>query len=282
MRGGGGEPVSFARTIRSHGCATLPPARIEGPPPVYRRHLRVGARIVEVAMRERAGRLVAQTETRLRSSEVERLSELVARMFRLSDDLSPFYALLGRDDPLHWATQGAGRILASPSVFEDVIKTICTTNCTWSATQRMTAALTELGGGAFPEPQTLASTPPSWYAAVARMGYRGAYVRSIAKLVASGALDLEALRDAGPTADDEVERRLLELPGIGPYAAAHVMLLLGRYGRLVLDSWTRPKYLRLTGRRRAADSSMRRAFARYGPYAGLAFWLFLTRDWIED
>ena len=23
-------------------------------------------------------------------------------------------------------------------------------------------------------------------------------------------------------------------------------------------------------------------FARYGPYAGLAFWLFITRDWVAD
>ena len=60
------------------------------------------------------------------------------------------------------------------------------------------------------------------------------------------------------------------------------MQLLGRHRPLVLDSWTRPTYLRLSGRKRAVDATIRRAFARYGEYAGLAFWLFLTRDWIED
>ena len=29
-------------------------------------------------------------------------------------------------------------------------------------------------------------------------------------------------------------------PGCGPYATAHMMMLLGRYSRLMLDSWTRP------------------------------------------
>ena len=76
--------------------------------------------------------------------------------------------------------------------------------------------------------------------------------------------------------------RLLALPGVGPYAAAHVMMLLGRYSRLVLDSWTRPTYARLAGARKpVVDRSIERRFRRYGPYAGLAFWLYLTRDWVS-
>jgi 3-methyladenine DNA glycosylase/8-oxoguanine DNA glycosylase len=75
---------------------------------------------------------------------------------------------------------------------------------------------------------------------------------------------------------------LLALPGVGPYGAAHVMQLLGRHRQLVLDSWTRPKYRRLAGKKQAKDSTIRRAFARYGEYAGLAFWLYLTHDWIAE
>ena len=82
--------------------------------------------------------------------------------------------------------------------------------------------------------------------------------------------------------DDEVAARLLALPGVGPYAAAHIMLMLGRYSRLILDSWTRPKFARLTGGRPKKDATIVRRFRRYGPYAGLAFWLFLTRDWVAD
>ena len=78
--------------------------------------------------------------------------------------------------------------------------------------------------------------------------------------------------------------RLLELPGVGPYAAAHVMLTsLGRYSRLVLDSWTRPTYAKLAGARSALkDATIERRFKRYGEWAGLAFWLYLTRGWVED
>jgi 3-methyladenine DNA glycosylase/8-oxoguanine DNA glycosylase len=280
--GAGGEPISFARTIHSHGLARLPPATVELSPLRYLRLFRIGNQVVELAFEERDGRLVARSASRLTRGDTERVRALVAKMFRFHDDLAPFYAKISGDEMLGWASAGAGRILASPTVFEDVIKTICTTNCAWSATVRMTTALVELGGGAFPEPALLAQTSESWYREVARMGYRGPYVRSIANDVVSGKLDLEALTEPAGYSDEEAEYMLLALPGIGPYGAAHVMQLLGRHRLLVLDSWTRPTYLRLTGKKRAADSTIRRAFARYGAYAGLAFWLFLTRDWVEE
>lgn len=281
LAGAGGEPISFVRTIHSHGCARLPPAKVEVSPLRYLRRFRVGNRVVELTFEERDGRLLAQTTSRLSRGDVERVKALAARMFRFHDDLAPFYAKIAGDEMLGWASGGAGRILASPTVFEDVVKTICTTNCAWSATVRMTTALVELGGSAFPEPALLAATPESWYRDVARMGYRGPYVRAIANDVVSGKIDLESLPEPARHSDEEAEAMLLALPGIGPYGAAHVMQLLGRHRLLVLDSWTRPTYLRLTGKKRAADSTIRRAFARYGEYAGLAFWLFLTSDWVE-
>jgi N-glycosylase/DNA lyase len=179
-------------------------------------------------------------------------------------------------------------MLRSPTVFEDVVKTICTTNTAWSATVRMTDALV-LGLGAvapdgrraFPTPQAMADAPLDFYTEVARAGYRGAYLLQLAVDVAEGRLDLEELDDP-ELPDAEVEQRLLALPGVGPYAAAHVMLTsLGRYGRLILDSWTRPTYARLSGRK-SADRTIERRFKRYGEYAGLAFWMMLTHDWVEQ
>lgn len=282
LRGAGGEPISFARTIRSHGCAALPPAVLQEAPLAYRRRFRFGERSIDATMRERSGMLVVEAATAPRRTEAKRLETTIARMFRLDDDLSLFYAQIATDAALGWAARGAGRILASPTVFEDVVKTICTTNCAWSGTVRMTRALAELGAGAFPDAAALAATPDSWYRESARMGYRGPYVRAIAAAVSTGELDLESLADAQRYQDSEVEATLLALPGIGPYGAAHVMQLLGRHRALVLDSWTRPKYRRLAGMKQAADSTIRRAFARYGQYAGLAFWLYLTRDWLDD
>jgi N-glycosylase/DNA lyase len=225
-----------------------------------------------------------------------RAAQATARhLLRLDEDLEEFYALAGSDPDLAWVTAGAGRMLRSASVFEDVVKTICTTNCSWSATERMVGALVRhLGqpapgapegspyGRAFPTPAAMAAADERFYRDVARTGYRGRYLRELAQSIVAGQLDLEALERANPDdlPDDELHARLLALPGVGPYAAAHVMLMLGRYSRLILDSWTRPTYARISGRRRVSDRTIERRFRPYGRFAGLAFWLLLTRDWV--
>jgi N-glycosylase/DNA lyase len=287
LRGAGGEPVDLYRTLASHGVADLPPNAIDEEARMLTTTLalpRGRARTVRV----RAGRPgVARVEgERVGVRDGAALAETVRHMLRLDADLSGFYAVALDDPDLDWACAGAGRMLRSPTVFEDVVKTICTTNCAWSATVRMTTALVEDlgveapdGRHAFPSAPAMAAAGEDFYRDVVRAGYRGAYLRSLAASVAEGTLDLEALNDP-ELPDDEVAERLLALPGCGPYAAAHMMMLLGRYSRLILDSWTRPKYARLNGRK-AGDRTIERRFRRYRDYAGLAFWLYLTRDWVE-
>lgn len=243
--------------------------------------MRVGERRYALHVVERDGNIAVTPTPKPSARDAKAIEAIVRRMFRLDVDLSPFYAAIADDPRLSWAAAGAGRLMASPTLFEDVVKTICTTNCAWSATIRMTNALVELGGGTFPDAATLARTDDAWFRDVARMGYRGPYLKAIARDVASGALDLDALA-AEHASDDEVEAALLALPGIGPYAAAHVMQLIGRHRRLVLDSWTRPTFLRRAEKKRANDTTIRRAFSRYGAFAGLAFWLFLTKEWVAE
>lgn len=228
------------------------------------------------------GRLSARADEQLRAT--------VAHMFRLDEDLSGFYAIVREDPELDWCALGAGRMLRAPTVFEDVVKTICTTNTAWSGTRKMTKALVdnlgiEAPGGrrTFPSATAMAAADEAFYREIIRAGYRGPYLKQLATDVAEGTIDLEELNDP-ELPDDEAAERLLALPGVGPYAAAHVMLTsLGRYSRLVLDSWTRPTYTKLSGARRALkDATIERRYKRYGEWAGLAFWLYLTRSWVDE
>jgi N-glycosylase/DNA lyase len=298
LRGAGGEPVDLRRTVVSHGLTELPPMRVHEDESGFDVVLRVPrGRPLRVRVRP-AGRARARVSAvpAPKTAEQKRvILDGVRRLLRLEQDLSGLYALLAEDDQLSWAVAGAGRILRGQTVFEDVVKTICTTNCAWSATVRMVTALVrELGEPArgepadteyraFPTPAAMAAADDAFYTDVVRAGYRGPYLRTLASAVADGVLDLEALATATAQelSDDELEERLLAIAGVGPYAAAHVMMLLGRHSRLVLDSWTRPKYARVVGRK-TKDAAMVRRFRRYGPWAGLAFWLVLTRDWVED
>ncbi len=286
--GAGGEPVDLWRTLTSHGVADLHPNSVDEDSRTLETTLplpRGRARTVRIGSARPGFARVEGENVGTRDAVV--VAETVRYMLRLDADLSSFYEVAGADPELSWAAEGAGRMLRSPTVFEDVVKTICTTNCAWSATVRMTRALvSELGieapggGRTFPTPQAMAEAGEGFYKDVVRAGYRGPYLRSLASDVAEGALDLESLDDP-ELPDDEVAARLLALPGCGPYATAHMMMLLGRYSRLVLDSWTRPKYARLSGRK-ASDKTIERRFRPYRDYAGLAFWLYLTRDWVEE
>jgi 3-methyladenine DNA glycosylase/8-oxoguanine DNA glycosylase len=298
LRGPGGEPVDLPRTLASHGTASLPPMLLDEvagtlevtlPVPAGRPRTvmigsgRPGHARVEVRGRKTGDRVVGHVRNAVR------------RVLNLDEDLSPFYEVAADDPDLRWVTRGAGRMVHAPTVFEDVVKTVATTNCSWALTKKMVTALVEhLGesaaaaprdgwrGRAFPRPEAMADATPTFYRDVVRAGYRGPYLRALAGSVTSGAVDLEELRDHD-LPDEEVEARLLALPGLGPYAAAHVMLTLGRYARLILDSWTRPTYAKLRGSRRpVSDAGINRRFRRYGSYAGLAFWCYLTRDWVEE
>jgi 3-methyladenine DNA glycosylase/8-oxoguanine DNA glycosylase len=292
LRGAGGEPVDFARTVLSHGVADLPPNQIAADGSRMRTVLRAGGRAWLVGLFADAPG-VARIEAPNRAAPANIRSELLVQlrhMFRLDEDLSGFYLAAAADPALAWAAGGAGRMLRSPTVFEDVVKTICTTNCTWSATERMVGAVVgelgvraegDAGRRSFPAPEAIAQADPKFFAEVARAGYRGPYLRALASDVADGRLDLELLNDPA-LPDAEVAERLLAIAGVGPYAMAHVMMLLGRYRRLILDSWTRPKYRRVSGRARVTDKGIERAFRRYREFAGLAFWLTLTEDWLAQ
>jgi 3-methyladenine DNA glycosylase/8-oxoguanine DNA glycosylase len=282
LRGPSGEPVDFARTVHSHGCTSLPPALDGADPTHYRFRMRIGNGVRTVQLEPDGKNLIVSCDRALRAAARSRLVQVVRAMFRLDEDFEPFYRAIRSDPELAWACGGAGRLMASPTVFEDVVKTICTTNCAWSGTVRMVGALVEhLGEGAFPTPQQMTRAPLAFYSGIARAGYRGPYLRALALNVLEKKVDLEGLLPKHGFTDDETEKRLLEIDGVGPYACAHIMLLLGRYGKLVFDSWTRPKYLLLAAKRRMSDRSIERRFKRYGNFAGLAFWLLLTRDWLD-
>jgi N-glycosylase/DNA lyase len=298
--GPGGEPIDLWRILYSNGMSELPPMAVDEDSRALDVTLPLnGMRPRSLRIRQGMagfGLFTVQGNS-VGPRILDGLKGGVRHILRLDEDLSGFYEQAAEDPHLQWVTNGAGRMIRSATVFEDVIKTICTTNCAWSATKRMVSALVEhLGerapgspqegpyGRAFPSPETMASVDETFYANVMRAGYRGPYMLEIARTVADGSLDLEALGRMTPDelSDEDLEAELLELPGVGPYASAHIMLTMGRYSRLIFDSWTRPKYANLVGRKTIKDSTMERRFRRYGAYAGLAFWMFLTRDWVED
>ena len=257
------------RSTRRHAVSTLA-APVEG----------LGPRLVSVA-HGRNGRARRDDQSRRAFRRSELADSLPAAT---SCALTRIFTLLraGALDPdLAWVVSGAGRMVRSQTVFEergrenglhDELRLVCDRadgRCPRGAPGRSgtRGEDTEPFGRAFPTPEAMAEAGESFYRDTVRAGYRGAYLRSLASSVADGSVDLEELGQTTreELSDDEVEARLLALPGVGPHAAAHIMMMLGRYSRLILDSWTRPKYAAVTGGRPKKDTTIIRRFRRYGP-----------------
>jgi 3-methyladenine DNA glycosylase/8-oxoguanine DNA glycosylase len=242
--------------------------------------------VVDVRIYQSGDAVAVQAGDGLSAAEQAEVAGVVAWMLGLDQDFTPFYELARQEPKLAHAAGGAkGRILRSPTVFEDVVKTILTTNTTWSGTIRMNKALVELYGAplpddparkAFPTAERLAAVDGQELRAAAGLGYRGPYVAGLAQAIAAGALDLEALKTAD-LSSQELRKRLLGIKGVGDYAAANLLMLLGHYDYLPVDSWA----LRLVshewhGGRPISRSEVEAAFESWGRWKGLAFWVW---DW---
>ncbi len=278
-------PRSFRleRVARSHGWYDLPPFSWDGARLSAVAHTGGGVHDLAIAQ---TGDALTVTTSATRAADRRALAATVTAMLRLDEDLAPLYALTDGDARLAYArAHGVGRMLRAPTAYEDVIKMLLTTNCSWSLTRVMVGRLVESlgakapsGAAAFPTPEAMAGKNEKFYRDVVRAGYRAPHLGKIARDVASGRLDPEAWRS--PSVDDEALReQLLALPGIGPYAADNLLRLCGHYGYLGLDSWCRGKLKRLYPRIRDVDAFARRRYRPFGHFAGLAMWLDLTKDW---
>lgn len=272
-------PMDLGLVVKSHGWYDLPPFEWDAEKETLGFCFLERGHPVQVRVQREASRLVA-TATPIAPSA----RRVLERVLDLKADLSSFHARCGGDPDFAWiARRGAGRILRAPTLFEDAVKVLATTNCTWGLTKIMVRSLIERfdRGGAFPDARFVAGLPARALVA-AKFGYRAPYLAVFAGRVASGKLDLARWEDPARP-DEDVEKEIRAEKGFGPYAADTLGRLLGRHRKLGLDSWSRKKVASLRFRGRAVkDARVARLYAPFGRHAGLAFWLDVTRDWHEE
>ena len=280
----------FKRTLISHGWCDLRPFEWVDNRTLVRVLDAGDAAPATVTIRGDSRALQVSTPRRLGKRALARVERDVRHIFRLDDRLTGFYAAVADDPDFSWiARDGAGRLLRSPTVFEDLVKSITTTNCSWSLTRKM---VTELVGNlgreaadgrrAFPTPEAMAARPIEFYRGVVRAGYRAEYLKELAERVASGELDVESWMTSELSTAD-LKREMKRVKGVGDYAAENLLKLVGRYDVLALDSWVRGKFARVRNRGRACDDKkIARFYARFREWRGLALWCDMTRDWFEQ
>ncbi len=277
------ENFNFIRTVFSHGWCELLPFEID------KENWRLSCVFdnsngcVSATVSERNGKIkIEMSEGKINQ---EKILRDVRHILRLDDDLSVFHQLTKKE--FAWiAKTHTGRMLRSPTVFEDLIKTICTTNCSWALTKKMTTNLVEKlgtptkdGKKAFPTAAQMAGKSAEFYKDEIRAGYRAPYFAELAEKIASGKINPESwLHSDLPT--KELKKEMKQIKGVGDYAAENLLKLVGRYDGLALDSWLRAQfYKKHNGEIVCDDKQIEKFYQRYGTWRGLVMWCDMTERW---
>lgn len=281
-------PFDLRLCLFGHGWVALAPHRFDEDTKTFSTVLLLGSAAVDAELRQTAPERLALrlVSARPLTANHKRLAKRhIAHMLRLDDDLGAFHAMCRGEPRLRWAARrGAGRLLRSATVFEDLMKLLFTTNTTWSGTEAMTKNLVAAAGAVAPSgarafPSAAACVrDAAFYRDVVRTGYRADAAVQLATAFAEGRLDCGTfLREQSK---EELWERLTSLHGFGPYAAGQAMRLLGHYEHLALDSWCRARLAAMAGRKKPpADRAIEKRYAKWAPYQGLALWLDLTAEW---
>ena len=283
---------SFKSTVYSHGWSALAPFELDEENWKLKVVFTIenGQKPVFATVYENQGQILIEPETKkLSSRDSERIIRDTRHILRLDEDFREFYKHTNADGDLKWISRKkAGRLLRSPTVFEDLVKTLCTTNCSWGLTKKMVSNLveklgesTETGKKSFPTPEKMAQMNVEFYRDEIRAGYRSPYFVELAEAVASGRVDPEQWLETDlPTA--ELKKEMKKIKGVGDYAAENLLKLVGRYDGLALDSWLRSQFYKKHNSAQVChDSLIEDHYAHFGPWRGLAIWLDMSERWLK-
>ncbi len=208
-------------------------------------------------------------------------------MFGLDKEFDNFFDLAHRYERPWIKHHQMGRMLRAESVFEDLIKLILTTNCTWGLTKIMVKNLCENLGEkvgdrySFPTPEKMAKKNETYYRNIIKAGYRSPHLVTISKMVTSRKLNLESWA-TDQRAYEVLRKEILDLPGAGPYVAENLLRLLGKFDGLGVDSWVRGRLQKMWNmKKQPTDGMILKKYKYYGEYKGLILWCDVTRDWHE-
>src|SRR5262249_35968569 len=175
---------------RSHGWYDLPPFSYDRSAGELRTFVASGRRAIPLVLRA-DGASVEVSAPRLPPRALQRIA---TRILSLDLDAeAAAEALAGHPELALALAEGGGRMLRAPSLFEDAVKMLLTTNCSWAATRGMVEGVIALAGAegrAFPGAEDLTRFRPATLRTKIRCGYRAEPLSRLARRVASGRLDL--------------------------------------------------------------------------------------------
>lgn len=282
---------SFKETVLSHGWYMLAPFRLdEDAMTLYRTHQLNDGTVIQLSMHHTGKQLqiiVPEMPTISTSIEYE-LSNMVMRILNMDWNLRDFYEAMRQYPDYAWLeNEKKGRILISPTVWEDLAKVLMTTNTTWTQTIGMVGRLCELGQAhptipdayAFPTAKRIAEMSVTELGEHLRAGYRTAYLHELAQKISIGEIDVESWATNRDMSSDTLYKAVKSLKGFGDYAAGTIVRMLGHFDKLAIDSACRDMYAKQHNKgEKGEDKAIRQHFEKFGKWRGLLMWMEIMRD----
>jgi 3-methyladenine DNA glycosylase/8-oxoguanine DNA glycosylase len=289
-------PYHFEYTICSHGWLDLAPFSWDKETKtLHRTHRLASGKVVLLDIsgsgtEKKPTVLVDAHHPRtLTKKDQENIEIDVRRMLRMDEDLTEFYNVCNKRGK-RWQklNQGLGRLLRTPSFFEDTIKVIATINMQWGGTKGMIQRLVDVLGDpfpgdpskkAFPTPQAIAESSMEQFKTEIKMGFRNDYVLTLAKRIVEDDFDFEAFTKSElPT--KELKKELQKVKGIGNYAAAILLMSLERYDELAIDSVCRNFAAKKHFKGETpTDDEINKLYDKWGKWKFLAYWFDIWQEY---
>jgi len=232
--------------------------------------------------------VIVFTAGRLTEREQERIKKTLVTLLGADKDMTDFYDMARNDDILRHTLEDLYGMHDTQSayLFNSVVLSICLQMAKLDRSTKMMASINRLYGTRVrfdgrevqvePAAERIAKLKPDEFARRCNLGYRAKYLVGAAKMVAKGFPDIHQIMSMPP---DEAKKKLMELPGVGDYAAD----IINPHGGFPIDAWSVDVFGRLFfGRepddaREAIEAVKEEGLRRWGRFAWMAFF-YVAQD----
>jgi len=262
-------------TCHAHGWKNLAPFRWDYEKPALRFAVLVENQPIDIEAQQ-SGATIKATLTshqKLARSSKSKAKVIISRSLGLDIDTLELLNTAKKIGPeyVKLIKKGAGRLLRASTLWEDAAKTLFTTNCSWSLTQKIcNSACSETfvhpapsGAFPFPSPDSFAQYNADQLKQLMPVGYRAVYLKPLSEIFMNDPT-LEKVETNGfdYKSADKIVRGL---KGFADYATAHLLILAGYYNEIPIDTVV-VSYLKRNHRVREPKSFIDRHYRRWGKY----------------
>ena len=228
------------------------------------------------------------TAHRPNDRELTGLEKALVSLIGADQDLNDFYEMARKDDILRHTIEDLYGMHDTQTayLFNSVVLSICLQMAKLDRSMKMMASINRFYGTRVsfdhkeilvePSAERIARLTPEEFAKKCNLGYRAKYLVGAAKMIAEGFPEIQQIMSMPP---EEAKKKLMELPGVGDYAAD----IINPHGGFPIDAWSVDVFGRLFfGRepddaREAIEAVKEEGLRRWGKFAWMAFF-YVAQD----